>query len=68
MTIGYASKFAKIGGTDVDDLSRVNPIGNDNPAGSGPFAPGAGGGGPIEAEPTLLVEPVISGGTPAPAA
>jgi hypothetical protein len=62
---GNADKYAKIGGGNTDTLTR-QAIGNDNPAGAGPFPPGAGGGGAIEPEPTLLVEPVIDGGTPAP--
>jgi len=67
MAIGYADKFSKIGGGATDTLTRQD-IGNVVPAGAGPFAPGAGGGGAIEAEVTLLVEPVIASGTPAPAA
>ena len=65
MTIGYASKYAKIGGTAVDDLTRQE-IGNVVPAGAGPFQPGQGGGGAVEPEPTLLVETPINSGTPAP--
>jgi hypothetical protein len=65
MAIGYADKFSKLGGGNADTLTRTPLGGTGGTPTSPPFAPGSNGQ-TIAPEPTLLVEPVIASGVPAP--